>query len=88
MLGAVLEKGLAGHGTCVTWAPVRLTNFHLGVHMSMHSVVSSSESKQDDLVSPAQRVIAAILVKVGVLLFHFCCTKAPSGHLGTYVGFL
>jgi hypothetical protein len=46
--GAVLEKVFAGHGTCVTWAPVRLANFQFVEHVGSHFVVTGSKSEQSD----------------------------------------
>jgi hypothetical protein len=69
--GAVLEKVFAGHGTCVTWAPIRLTNFQFVVHVCPHSVVTGSKSEQSDLVVPAKVAVGVILV-ISFRFISFC----------------
>ena len=61
MKWAVLEQVLASHWGCVTRTVVDL---ELTVHMSIHPVVTCSQSNQDDLVCSVQVVVAICGVKV------------------------
>ena len=77
---AVLEQVLACHWGCVTRTAIRLASLELTVHMSIHPVVSCSQSNQDDLVCSVQVVVTICGVKVRVLMIPFsCCERSDHG---------
>ena len=72
---AVLKQVLASHRGCVTRRVICLTNLVFTVYMSIHPVVSCSQSNQDDLVCSIEAVVAICGVEVRVLLMPFSCCE-------------
>ena len=64
----MLKQVFTVHHTCVAGAHVCSTNSEFSVHMSVHSVVSSSEPEDGNLLRSGQMVVAVMWVIAGVLL--------------------
>ena len=62
---------LACHWGSVTRTEICLTSLELTVHMSIHTVVSCSQSNQDDLVCYVLAVAVVCWIEVRVLLMSF-----------------
>ena len=84
--GQSFEQVLASHWGCVIRTVIRLANLELTVHISIHPVVSCSQSNQDDLVCSVQVVVAICGVNVMVLLMPFSCSERLDDGLSIYVG--